>query len=371
MAGGILVWCVFTPDGRAPLHMNSEQHPDSRTHSLGGLLSPDVSSFHEICNLDNRPMFHHFPESGIAIRYRIRLRYPEEENTVAEQSGHEPETCVPAWLVPERTGRTGLYLWKVSEEKCFIPDMAELPGLPELQPDGVPVRVEMLIREASPVFDRITGEIWNIARNPGSGKEFRPVKAGNGDLTGEGVVMWTVFTEDGKAALYMDGRGHIENGMLSFGERLSLDVPVLHGICNLKEMLLFRHFPGQGVPERIRMRLQYPGSGKPHEPEACFPVWIVPEENGRTALFLQNPSIGECAIRDISRVPGAPRLQPDGMPVGMEMLVRQADWFSDMESPALRNISNLSANGEAKDDYKAGFPRFEGYRYNDSPSVSQ
>ena len=36
MAGGILVWCVFTPDGRAPLHMNSEQHPDSRTHSLGG-----------------------------------------------------------------------------------------------------------------------------------------------------------------------------------------------------------------------------------------------------------------------------------------------------------------------------------------------
>lgn len=47
MAGGILVWYVFTPDGRAPLHMNSEQHPDSRTHSLGGLLSPDVSSFHE------------------------------------------------------------------------------------------------------------------------------------------------------------------------------------------------------------------------------------------------------------------------------------------------------------------------------------
>ncbi len=33
--------------------------------------------------------------------------------------------------------------------------MGGLPGLPELQPDDIPVRVEMLIRQAHCIFDTV------------------------------------------------------------------------------------------------------------------------------------------------------------------------------------------------------------------------
>ncbi|MCB6560294.1 hypothetical protein LI158_10150, partial [Bifidobacterium longum] len=69
-----------------------------------------------------------------------------------ERSEYEPEACFPAWIVKEKAGQTSLYLQEPSTGQCFIPDMGGLPGLPELQPDDKPVRVEMLIRQAHCIF---------------------------------------------------------------------------------------------------------------------------------------------------------------------------------------------------------------------------
>ena len=55
----------------------------------------------------------------------------------------------------EKAGQTSLYLQEPSTGQCFIPDMGGLPGLPELQPDDTPVRVEMLIRQAHCIFDTV------------------------------------------------------------------------------------------------------------------------------------------------------------------------------------------------------------------------
>lgn len=188
-------------------------------------------------------------------------------------------------------------------------------------------------KEGISIFDLVkpaSWRSWGISSNPASLKGNFFVNPGEGNLTGEGVVMWTVFTGDGKAALYMDDRWHLENGILAYGERLSHDVPVLHKIFNLEEMLLFRHFPKRGVPQRIRMQLRFPGTG-----EACkerpdcnrgtyfLPAWVVPEESGRISLYLQEQLSGECDIQDISRLPGAPKLQPNGVPVRVEILLQQ------------------------------------------------
>ena len=338
MKEGIFVWVVFAPDGKAGLYMDGEKHLENGTYAYGNRLSTDVSSFHEICNLDNKPVYLHFPEHGISVRYRIRLRYSGTDDAGIERSEHEPETCLPAWIVRGKTGQTGLYLQKWHEEKCFIPDMSGLPGLPDLQPDGIPVRIEMLIREAYPFFDLVkpaSWRSWGISSNPASLKGNFFVNPGEGNLTGEGVVMWTVFTGDGKAALYMDDLWHLENGILAYGERLSHDVPVLHKIFNLEEMLLFRHFPKRGVPQRIRMQLRFPGTGEACKDrpdsnrETYFPAWAVPEESGRISLYLQEQLSGECDIQDISRIPGAPKLQPNGVPVRVEILLQQEGLIFD------------------------------------------
>ena len=46
----------------------------------------------------------------------------------------------------------------------------------------------------------------------------------------EGVILWAVFTGEGKAALRMDNEIHAENGKIGHGRLLSPDVPVLHEI---------------------------------------------------------------------------------------------------------------------------------------------
>ena len=153
MEEGVFVWCVFMPDGKASLHMNSEQYPDSRTHSRGRLLSPDVSVLHEILTPDDADRFLSLPEYGISIRIRMRVRYPGTDDTEVEQSEYEPEACFPAWIVPQEGGQTGLCLEEPSTGQYFIPDMTGLPGLPELQPDGIPLRVELLIRQAHWISD--------------------------------------------------------------------------------------------------------------------------------------------------------------------------------------------------------------------------
>ena len=157
MEEGVFVWCVFMPDGKASLHMNSEQYPDSRTHSRGRLLSPDVSVLHEILTPDDADRFLSLPEYGISIRIRMRLRYQGTEDRVVKQSEYEPEMCFPVWIVPQENGQVSLYLEEPSINQCAIQDITGLPGVPDLQPDGVPVRGEMLIRRASPLgeFPRI------------------------------------------------------------------------------------------------------------------------------------------------------------------------------------------------------------------------
>ncbi len=46
----------------------------------------------------------------------------------------------------------------------------------------------------------------------------------------EGVIMWAIFTKEGKAALRMDYEVHPENGKVGYGRLLSPDVSVLHEI---------------------------------------------------------------------------------------------------------------------------------------------
>ena len=155
MEEGVFVWCVFMPDGKASLHMNSEQYPDSRTHSRGRLLSPDVSVLHEILTPDDADRFLSLPEYGISIRIRMRLRYQGTEDRVVKQSEYEPEMCFPVWIVPQENGQVSLYLEEPSINQCAIQDITGLPGVPDLQPDGVPVRVELLIPQSHWIFDLV------------------------------------------------------------------------------------------------------------------------------------------------------------------------------------------------------------------------
>ena len=165
MEEGVFVWCVFMPAGKASLHMNSEQYPDSRTHSRGRLLSPDVSVLHEILTPDDADRFLSLPEYGISIRIRMRLRYQGTEDRVVKQSEYEPEMCFPVWIVPQENGQVSLYLEEPSINQCAIQDITGLPGVPDLQPDGVPVRGEMLIRQAHCIFDTVDPTFLKARRN--------------------------------------------------------------------------------------------------------------------------------------------------------------------------------------------------------------
>lgn len=85
------------------------------------------------------------------------------------------------------------------------------------------------------------------------------------------------------------------------------------------------------------MQLRFPGTGEAckdrpdYNRETYFPAWAVPEESGRISLYLQEQLSGECDIQDISRLPGVPKLQPNGVPVRVEILLQQEDRFPDMK----------------------------------------
>ena len=126
--------------------------------------SPPISTFHQVYDWDEQYLqIRSSPE--VSVRYRIRLRYPGADDTGIERSEYEPEACFPAWIVKEKAGQTSLYLQEPSTGQCFIPDMGGLPGLPELQPDDIPVRVEMLIRQAHCIFDTVDPTFLKARRN--------------------------------------------------------------------------------------------------------------------------------------------------------------------------------------------------------------
>ena len=153
MKEGVLVWIMFTAEEKAVLYANDRIHfAEDGKYVPGQLLSPDISAFHQVYDWDEQYLqIRSSPE--VSVRYRIRLRYPGADDTGIERSEYEPEACFPAWIVKEKAGQTSLYLQEPSTGQCFIPDMGGLPGLPELQPDDIPVRVEMLIRQAHWISD--------------------------------------------------------------------------------------------------------------------------------------------------------------------------------------------------------------------------
>jgi ABC-type multidrug transport system fused ATPase/permease subunit len=104
-------------------------------------------------------------EAGVLKFDHVSFRYPGADDTGIERSEYEPEACFPAWIVKEKAGQTSLYLQEPSTGQCFIPDMGGLPGLPELQPDDIPVRVEMLIRQAHCIFDTVDPTFLKARRN--------------------------------------------------------------------------------------------------------------------------------------------------------------------------------------------------------------
>lgn len=154
MEEGVIMWAIFTKEGKAALRMDYEVHPENGKVGYGRLLSPDVSVLHEILTPDDADRFLSLPEYGISIRIRMRVRYPGTDDTEVEQSEYEPEACFPAWLVL-KDGRTGLYLHEPADGRCLIPDMNGLPGLPGLKPDDAPVRVELLIPQSHWIFDLV------------------------------------------------------------------------------------------------------------------------------------------------------------------------------------------------------------------------
>ena len=154
MEEGVIMWAIFTKEGKAALRMDYEVHPENGKVGYGRLLSPDVSVLHEILTPDDADRFLSLPEYGISIRIRMRVRYPGTDDTEVEQSEYEPEACFLAWLVL-KDGRTGLYLHEPADGRCLIPDMNGLPGLPGLKPDDAPVRVELLIRQSHWIFDLV------------------------------------------------------------------------------------------------------------------------------------------------------------------------------------------------------------------------
>lgn len=127
----------------------------------------------------------------------------------------------------------------------------------------------------------------------------------------EGVIMWAIFTKEGKAALRMDYEVHPENGKVGYGRLLSPDVSVLHEILTPDDADRFLSLPEYGISIRIRMRLRYQGTEdrvvkqSEYEPEMCFPVWIVPQENGQVSLYLEEPSIKPMRYSGYNRITGS------------------------------------------------------------------
>ena len=100
MEEGVIMWAIFTKEGKAALRMDYEVHPENGKVGYGRLLSPDVSVLHEILTPDDADRFLSLPEYGISIRIRMRLRYQGTEDRVVKQSEYEPEMCFPVWIVP-------------------------------------------------------------------------------------------------------------------------------------------------------------------------------------------------------------------------------------------------------------------------------
>ena len=107
MEEGVIMWAIFTKEGKAALRMDYEVHPENGKVGYGRLLSPDVSVLHEILTPDDADRFLSLPEYGISIRIRMRLRYQGTEDRVVKQSEYEPEMCFTVWIVPRITGSAG------------------------------------------------------------------------------------------------------------------------------------------------------------------------------------------------------------------------------------------------------------------------
>lgn len=60
-----------------------------------------------------------------------------------------------------------------------------------------------------------------------------------GSLMKDGVILWAVFTKDGKAALHMDSKVHTENGKIGHGALLASDLPVLYEILTPDDTFKF------------------------------------------------------------------------------------------------------------------------------------
>ena len=214
MKEGVILWAVFTGEGKAALRMDNEIHAENGKIGHGRLLSPDVPVLHEILTPDNAYSFLSLSEIGVWIRIRMRLRYPGTEDSAVKQSEYEPEMCFPAWIAGEKTGRISLFLQEPSTGICAIPDMVGIPGLPDLQPDSVPVKVEMLIRKASPLLE-----------HPEYSEDIKKRADRKSNLMKEGVLVWIMFTAGEKAVLYANDRIHFtEDGKYVPGKLLSSDI---------------------------------------------------------------------------------------------------------------------------------------------------
>lgn len=342
MKEGVIMWAVFTKEGKAALRMDYEMHPENGKVDYGRLLSPDVSVLHEILTTDDADRFLSLSEYGISIRIRLRLRYPGTEDGTVKQSEYEPEMCFPAWIVPQESGQVSLYLEEPSTGQCSIPDITGLPGVPDLQPDSVPVRVEMLIRQVSPLWD--SPRIFEYLEKRTNRKS---------DLMKEGVLVWIMFTAEEKAVLYANDRIHFAgDGKYVPGQLLSPDISAFHQVYDWDEQYLqIRSRPEVSV--RYRIRLRHPGADdagieqSEYEPEACFPAWIIRERTGQISLYLQEPSTGQCFIPDMGGLPGLPELQPDGIPVRVEMLIRQAHCIFDTVDPAFLKARRIPESQKA------------------------
>ena len=336
MKEGVILWTVFTGEGKAALRMDNEIHAENGKIGHGRLLSPDVPVLHEILTPDNAYSFLSLSEIGVWIRIRMRLRYPGTEDSAVKQSEYEPEMCFPAWIAGEKTGRISLFLQEPSTGICAIPDMVGIPGLPDLQPDSVPVKVEMLIRKASPLLE-----------HPEYSEDIKKRADRKSNLMKEGVLVWIMFTAGEKAVLYANDRIHFtEDGKYVPGKLLSSDISPFHQIYDWDvQYPWIRSKPEISV--RYRIRLRYPGANdagieqSEYEPEACFPAWIVPQEGGQTGLCLEEPSTGQYFIPDMTGLPGLPELQPDGIPLRVELLIRQAHWISDAREITEMKVENI------------------------------
>lgn len=339
MKEGVILWAVFTKDGKAALRMDSKVHTENGKIGHGALLAPDLPVLYEILTPDDTFKFLSFSDSeyGVPIRIRIRLRYPGTDDTDIRQSEDEPEICLPAWIVGERTGKTSLYLQEPPIRTCGIPDMTGLPGLSELQRDGIPVRVELLIRKASPLLEY-----------PEYSEEVKKKTDRKSDLMKEGVFVWIMFTSGKKAILYANDRIRFtEDGKYAPGKILSPDISAFHQVYDWDEQYPWICTTPE-IAVRYRIRLRYPGTDdtgieqSEYEPEACFPAWMVPQRSGKVCLYLQEPTTSQCLIPDMTGLPGLPELKPDDVPMRVELLIRQSHWIFDMVDPALLEISSCS-----------------------------